>query len=204
LEYKIIESGSKGNCLIIDDMMFDCGVNYKAIRQELYEIRYLFITHTHTDHLKLSTFNRIVRDFPRITTVGNWDVGYKVPLNETVGDYTVLELPDRKIQCFPCVHDVPTTGFAVTIGDESFIYATDTASLEHAPDMKFNYFFIESNHDENIIKQIRNTAVKQYGYDAWKGAMRHLSTQQSKAFYYMHRKDKDSLYIELHKSERFY
>lgn len=204
LKYEIINSGSSGNCVIIGDIMIDCGVPFSKIRQKLYKIRYLIVTHVHSDHLNTKTFHTIIKEFPRIKTIANWHVGYKIPINLTVGSETVLTFKDRTIQAFDCVHDVPTSGFVIAKGDIKIIYATDTNSLENAPDIKYDYFFLESNHDESKIEAIRTSSKKLYGYDAWKGAMRHLSTQKAKAFYYTHRKDKDSLWEELHKSERFY
>lgn len=204
IDYQVIKTGSTGNCVIVGDMMFDCGVPYSLIRDRLYSIRYLFITHIHSDHLNEKTFYTIIREFPRIKTVANWHVNYSVPINHVVGSETVLTFKDREIEAFDCLHDVPTSGFVSRFKDLSLIYATDTSSLENAPAEKYDYFFLESNHDENIIEAIRNDSRKLYGYDAWKGAMRHLSTQKSKAFYYTHRKDKDSVWVELHQSERFY
>ena len=204
LEYEIIKSGSDGNCVIIEDMMFDCGVAFNAIRDKLYGVRYLFITHAHSDHLNIKTFDAILREFPRIKTIANWHVNYSVPINHVVGSETVLTFKDRTVQAFDCIHDVPTSGFVVGRNGQNLIYATDTSTLENAPDLTYDYFFLESNHDENIIEAIRNDSQKLYGYDAWKGAMRHLSIQKSKAFYYTHRRTKDSVWIELHQSERFY
>lgn len=204
LDYEIIASGSAGNCVRVEDMLFDVGVPYKKIRKHLYGIRYIFITHAHTDHLHKPTVISIQKEFPRIVWIGSYDVAYKIPIKEVVGDKTRVAFRDREVQVFECLHDVPTHGFVITKGDRSLIYATDTFSLENAPTQKYDYFFIESNHDETKIEKIRNTARKQYGYDAWKNAMRHLSTQKSKAFYYIHRRSKDSLWVELHKSERFY
>lgn len=204
IEYEIIQSGSKGNCVVVGDMMFDCGVPFSKIRKKLYEVKYLVITHVHSDHLNEKTYQTIIKEFPRIKTVANWHVNYKVPVNHVVGSETVLEFKDRTIRAFDGVHDVPTSGFMVRNKNETFIYATDTNTLENAPKVKYDYFFIESNHDEGKIEQIRASSKKLYGYDAWKGAMRHLSTQKSKAFYYTYRRGPKSVWIELHKSERFY
>jgi hypothetical protein len=41
-------------------------------------------------------------------------------------------------------------------------------------------------------------------YSPYLSGKRHLSTQQAKAFWYMHRRSADSELIELHKSARFY
>lgn len=204
LNYKIISSGSSGNAVIIEDMLFDCGVPFSRFGKELYKIKYLLITHAHSDHLNVKTFQQIKKKFPRIITIGNYEVSYKVAIDEIVGDVTTKEFKDRTIKSFLCPHDVACHGFAVIEKNKNIIYATDTSSLENAPKFKYDYLFIESNHDENKIKAIRNNSVKLYGYDAWKGAMRHLSTQKSKAFYYMNRKNIDSKWIELHKSKRFY
>ena len=184
--------------------MFDIGVPYSKIRKALYKTRYLFITHKHSDHLNVRTFERVIREFPRIHTIGNWSVGNKVKLNTVVGEETVLKLGDRMVTTFPCVHDVPTNGYVVCDEEHSMIYATDTTTLEHAPKIKYDLMLLESNHDEAKIEQIRTNSRQLYGYDAWRGAMRHLSTQQSKAFYYLNRRSRDSEWVELHKSERFY
>lgn len=203
LKYEIVKSGSRGNCVIIDDMMFDCGVPYRDLEEHLYKIKYLFITHRHCDHVNSSTIRRIQRKYPRIRIIGNYDVIHLVKLDHMVGDGTSLSFADRKIQSFKCVHNVPCSGYVVKKGDITFIYATDTSTLEHAPKIKYDYFFIEGNHDEKKIEQIMGNQ-KKYGYNAWKGAMRHLSTQKSETFYYLNRRSKNSKWIELHKSERFY
>lgn len=204
LNYEIIGSGSSGNCVIIEDMMFDVGVPYKEIQDKLYDIKYLFITHRHSDHIKTNTINAIIKNFPRLKIIANYDVATLVPTYDIVGDVTELDLGDRTVQAFKCYHDVPTTGYVIRMNDINLIYATDTASLKDAPDMKYDYMFIESNHDEKKIEAIRSKSKKLYGYDAWQGAMRHLSTQKSREFYYLYRRNEDSKWIELHKSKRFY
>ena len=204
MDYEIISSGSTGNAVFIHDMLFDVGVAYSKLKERLYDTRYIFVTHRHSDHLNVKTALRIQKAFPRIVWIANHDVAYKIPINKIVGDVTRLEFKDRVIQCFPCVHDVPTHGFVVEMGDKRVIYATDTHTLENAPKGPYDYLFIESNHDEVKLAQIMDNAKKDYGYGAWQNGMRHMSTQKSKAFYYINRRDKDSQWIELHKSERFY
>lgn len=204
LHYEIIASGSSGNCVIIGDMMFDCGVAYNKIRKYLYNIKYVIITHVHCDHLNLTTLEKIRKEFPRIEFIANYDVGQRTFIHHLVGDETILALKDRVIKSFPCIHDVPTHGFVINMRDLNIIYVTDTSNLDHAPSGKYDYLFIESNHCENKIAAIQNNAEQKYGYDAWENAMRHLSTQKSKAFYYINRKNENSKWIELHKSSRFY
>lgn len=204
LNYEIIRSGSSGNAVLVEDMLFDIGVSFKTLKEYLYRVKYIFITHRHSDHFNPKTYKQIKKKFPRITWIVNYDLAVFGEFEYFVGDKTRVEIEDGYIQSFLCVHDVPCSGFAIRYKDFNLIYATDTNTLEHAPVGKYDYLFIESNHDENKIKQIQGVSKQKYGYDAWAGSMRHLSTQQSKAFYYLNRRDKDSVWVELHKSGRFY
>lgn len=202
LDYNVISSGSHGNAVRIENILIDCGTPHKLIERDLYKVDYLLITHSHSDHIKPSTYNRIRRKFPHIKSVANYSVAYEYNVDIISAHNNPIQLGDWTITPFPCVHDVVTQGFVIERDDLSIIYATDTATLDNAPKKKYDYLFLESNHDENKIKQVKGS--NSYGYDVWKSAQRHLSTQKSKAFYYMNRKSKDSKLIELHKSKRFY
>ena len=203
LNFKIISTGSRGNCVIIENIMFDCGVPFKEVKDELYNIKYLILTHTHSDHIRPSTLKKIKQLFPRITVIGNYEVHqeYKVDIISNAG-YPV-ETDDYTFEPFLCKHDVLCHGYVFECNNLSVIYATDTSDLKNAPKRKYDYFFIESNHDEKKVELILRTP-KKYGYNAYAGAKRHMSTQCARAFYYTNRRDKNSKLIELHMSERFY
>lgn len=202
MNYKIISSGSKGNCVIINDIMVDCGVPFSKIKDELYGIKYLLLTHIHGDHIKPSTLETIKKLFPRITIIGNYEVhgsyGVSIIANETfeitTDDYVFLP--------FKCEHDVVTYGFTWRFNDLDIIYATDTSTMDNAPDGPYDYLFIESNHDEKKLELAANNVKG--NYNPYLGGKRHLSSQQARTFYYLNRKNRDSEFIELHKSERFY
>lgn len=183
--------------------MIDCGVSFAAIGKAIYKVDYLLITHVHSDHLKLPTLTKIRKSFPHIKIIGNYEVAYKVKLDIITADLAPITLGDWTVTPFPCVHDVVCQGFVLDKDERKIIYATDTATLDNAPKQKYDWFFLESNHDEKILSQLQGQKNK-YGYDVWEGALRHLSTQASKTFYYLNRRDRESPYIELHKSERFY
>lgn len=204
MNYKIISSGSAGNCVILDEkIMVDCGVPFKMIKDDLYGIKYLIITHVHSDHLKLQTLTQIASQFPRIQIIGNYEVHQVFPVNVIANEGFEIKTDDYIFFPFLCVHDVLTYGFTFeTAEGDKIIYATDTSTLEHAPDEEYDYFFIESNHDEEKLEAARNQ--KKGSYDPYLGGKRHLSTQQAKLFFYTHRRNFDSSLIELHKSNRFY
>lgn len=205
MKYEIVSTGSKGNCVIMCDgeVMVDCGVSYNRIKSNLYDVKYLILTHIHTDHVRASTLQYIKKDFPKITIIGNHEVhqifGVDIIANATfpivVDGYTFTP--------FELVHDVLCYGYTFEYQGQNIIYATDTSSMKNAPDEKFDYIFIESNHDEKKVEKILENR-NQFGYDAYSGAKRHLSTQEAKKFYYFYRRNKESKFIELHQSSRFY
>lgn len=200
IDYTVIASGSRGNAVLIEDVLVDIGVPFKALKEYLYDVKYIIITHIHSDHLRLPTYKKIRQLFPNIVFIANWEVASKVEIDYlvnagyplTVGEYTFIP--------FELIHDVLCYGYAWEVSDKRIIYATDTHSLKNAPEQKYDYLFLESNYDPNKIKMVKPSR----GYDARLSALRHLSTFDSKQFYYTHRRDEDSEWIELHKSSRFY
>lgn len=202
--YEVIATGSKdGNCVLINNVMVDCGVSYNKIRPLLYDVKYLLLTHIHTDHIRRSTLEYIKKNFPKIVIIGNYEVHQVFGVDIIANTTFPISIGQYDFKAFECVHDVTCFGYTWQFEGKDILYATDTSSMENAPDQKFDYFFLESNHDEYKVEKILESR-DQFGYDAYSGAKRHLSTQKAKAFYYTHRKDRDSLFIELHQSSRFY
>lgn len=206
LNYKIIASGSKGNCVIIENIMIDAGVPYKDIKEELYDIDYLLYTHCHGDHFKESTFKRIRKEFPNIVIAGNstlMEVA-NTDFDIIVKDNVPFEIGDYVVTPFPGIHDVEVHGFEWYVGNIHVLYMTDSNTVEFAPtEDKYDYLFLESNHSETKLRTAFRKS-KKFGYNAYANGKRHLSTKQSKEFYLLHRRSKESEWIELHKSERFY
>jgi Cft2 family RNA processing exonuclease len=202
MNYKIISSSSKGNCVIVNDVMIDCGVPFNKIKNDLYDIKYLLITHIHSDHLNKITLEQIMRKFPTIKIIGNYEVHQTMHTHVIANSGFDVVTEDYIFTPFECEHDVVCFGYTWQFEGLEIIYATDTSTLKNAPVKKYDYFFIESNHDEQKLKD----AISEYkgSYSPFLSGKRHLSTQQAKAFYYLHRRSKESPFIELHKSARFY
>lgn len=205
MDYKIISTGSKGNCVVIGDIMVDCGLPFKRIKDHLYSVKTLLLTHIHSDHIKESTLKSIVTMFPHIEIFGNYEVA------QVFKDYPIVVInagcyfnsKTCTILPFECEHDVLTYGYVWSVGTDRVIYATDTSTLAKAPLGKYDYFFIESNHDETKLEAVKHSRSK-FGYNVYAGGSRHLSTQKARAFYYTRRNSKESKFIELHQSARFY
>lgn len=202
LEYKILASGSKGNAVIIEDVLVDCGIPYKELRDHLYGIKYLLLTHIHTDHVKGTTYRKLRTEFPHIKTIGNYEV-HQVHGVDIICNHG-LPIETEKYTFIPIEleHDVITHGFNWNVGENEIIYATDTSSLDKAPNKRYDYLFLESNYDPIKIEQVRGKSSGRY--KPYLEAMRHLSSKQCREFYYLNRRSRDSVLVELHKSSRFY
>ena len=113
-----------------------------------------------------------------------------------------IKFKDYTFTPFAGVHDVVCQGYVWDYRKQKIIYATDTSSLENAPKQKYDYFFLESNHDEKKLELVR--AERDGSYSPYLSAKRHLSTKDCKTFYYLNRSSRSSELIELHMSKRFY
>lgn len=221
LDYEILRTGSKGNAVRIENLLIDCGIPFNALNKDdwlLENINNIFITHKHKDHLNVATLKRIKKEFPFINIFGNMDVTEKVGwdiITHPYGDYKdfvgfkTKSGISYRLTTIPMVHDVLNHGLSIDYSNDGFktcttlAYATDTNSLAFFPkDYKYDYLFIESNYNEEKLKRLAEQ--KDFGYDVIASALRHLSSEKSKGFYYSRRRSKDSKYIELHQSSRFY
>lgn len=203
LDYNIIATGSSGNAVRIENIMFDCGIPFHKMQDDLYKVDTLLITHSHSDHVKEPTLNKIHKYFPRITVYANADVAYRYDVDKVIGTKP-FKLPHyRTVIPFDGVHDVPVTGYIVMMNDMNILYMTDTAEVKPPGEIPLDYVFLESNFDERKLRE-EAKKYKRHGYDPYLSVTRHLSTQKCKEFYFLHRRDSDSPLIELHQSQRFY
>lgn len=203
IDYEVLATGSKGNAVRIENIMIDCGIPFKRMKESLYKCDTLLITHSHSDHIKESTLLKIMDEFPRIKIYGNYDVAYSYPTVNVIAEKAFTLRNGTIVTPFSGVHDVPVTYFVIQMGDTNIFYATDTCEVENLLGIKFDYIFLESNYDEHKLMTL-GYKYKRKNYDPTDSSLRHLSTAKCKGFYYMNRKSKDSVLIELHMSERFY
>lgn len=67
MKYNIINSGSDGNCIVLnDEILLDCGVSFKKLEPYYKQIKLVCISHEHTDHLLPSTIKRLAFERPTI------------------------------------------------------------------------------------------------------------------------------------------
>ena len=183
--------------------MIDCGIPFSKMKDDLDKVDTLLITHAHSDHVKPTTFERIRREFPNICVYGNADVAYQYELDTVVESNSFSLRGRRKIIPFPGVHDVPVTGYIIEMKKLNILYMTDSAIVNPRYNKPIDYFFLESNFDERKLLE-KAKQYKRHGYDPYLSVTRHLSTQKCKEFYFVNRRNENSILIELHKSSRFY
>lgn len=204
LDYRILATGSSGNAARIENIMVDCGIPYSQMKSELYKVDALLLTHSHSDHLKRRTFERIRKEFPHIKVFAGADVAQLVPVDKVIG-VKPFEIPRGHIKVTPVrgCHDVEVLYFYMTIKGNHVLYATDTAEVINPTGDKIDYCFLESNYDEHLLEKLASK-YKRSGYDPVFNAHRHLSQQACRRFWYANRRSNDSPLIELHMSKRFY
>ncbi len=203
LDYNVIASGSKGNAVRIGSIMVDCGIPFNKMKDDLYKVDTLLITHAHSDHIKPRTLERIQTEFPRVKIYANADVAYQYEVDKVIGTAPFDLDRNRHVIPFDGVHDVPVSYFLIQMEGLNILYATDTCVVTLPDDIPVDYFFLESNYDERKLKE-EGKRYKRHGYDPAESNLRHLSTQKCKEFYFVHRRSNESVLIELHKSSRFY
>lgn len=203
LDYHVIASGSTGNAVRIRDIMIDCGISFNKMKDDLYKVDTLLITHSHSDHIHPATLRSIRKEFPRIKVYGNAHVAYQYQVDQVIGKAKLVLPKNRIIYPMEGLHDVPVTYFYILFGKTNILYATDTCKVENPRGLELDYCFLESNYDERKLKEL-SKEYKHRGYDPAKSSLRHLSSQKCKEFYYVYRREETSQLIELHQSSRFY
>lgn len=215
----IISTGSKGNVAIIDDtIMIDCGLPYKHVKDYLSQVKALLITHRHGDHLNVSAIKQYHKKYPWRTDsllYVNEDTKQKiVESHNTKFDFTPSQIIDDDceidiniddttyhIETFKLEHDVENQGFIITKNGTSLIYATDTNTMEHAPDRIYDYLVVEANYDEDKLFDDLISDSFEDNFRARRNH-RHLSIQNFKEFVRSHMHSKSEIYA-LHESNMY-
>jgi phosphoribosyl 1,2-cyclic phosphodiesterase len=159
LRYVLLGSGSNGNCCIIESnntvIAIDFGLTMKEIKEradkvgyDLDEIKALFITHNHTDHIRSIKYFPIEKVYATASTL--------MDLNPNIIEpFKTVYVGDLKITPIPTSHDaLNSVGYIVESGNEKLVYMTDTGYVHH----KFlsylkdaDHYVFESNHDETLL-----------------------------------------------------
>lgn len=217
---EILGTGSTGNAVLIDDtIMIDCGLGVNKLLPYLQNVRHLFITHRHSDHLNISVLKNIAKKVSdsiiRFGLHVNSDcydmIERKAPEiaemveTERLTSHSVLELKidgvEYKIETYPLYHDVENQGFVITKNGKTLIHATDTSTMKDAPNRQFDVILVEGNYDESKLIEYLKSDDRDVRYRAARN-LRHLSIQAHENFVKSH-SHPDTISLMLHESYDF-
>lgn len=171
MNYEILKSGSSGNCTIIDGKIaIDIGVPYKTIEPYAKDLKVICLTHSHSDHINVTTIRKLKREHPNIKYIC---ADYLVPklISETHLDKRsifILEMDKWydmglfKAKIESLYHDVPNCCWHIEYQGRKYFYATDTGRIEHISAKNYDMYFLEANYDtdEDIEDRIQKAHEK--------------------------------------------
>lgn len=155
MNYEIINSGSDGNCTIVNEILaLDMGVSYKKLAPYRANLKLVFISHIHRDHFNKTTVKLLARNRPTLRfAVGSYLVEELLKCGVSKKNIDVLELNNVydycKFKIFPIrlYHDVPNFGIKVFWNDKKLIYATDTKTLDGITAKDYDIYLVEGNYE---------------------------------------------------------
>jgi phosphoribosyl 1,2-cyclic phosphodiesterase len=187
MTFNIIGSSSKGNCCLVnDDLMIDLGLSYEMIKPYASKVKYLLLTHKHSDHLSLTALRKLYVNVKPVIICGEW-------LKETLSLYAeqvqvveagkVYSFGSYKVSPVKAYHDVPNCGYRIMQGIHKHLHITDTATLDGISAKGYDSASIECNHCEVKASKLIQEAIQKGEFTHLEGAMNsHLSVQKAIKF----------------------
>lgn len=207
MKYEILGTGSSGNCVILDNIMLDCGLPYKQVKPYLKGIKLIFISHKHSDHLNKSTIKKIAYNNPHIMfLVAFYLVDLLLELGVPKKNILTIDLEKwynigiANVKLEPLFHDVPNVALKIQKSDKKAIYIVDTNSVEHIEAKNYNLYMIEANYidEEELENRIKKDYESGLTYSHYERVQKtHLS--QLKAYNWLQKNmSKESEFVFLH------
>lgn len=213
MNFNILNSGSDGNGVIIEDIiLIDCGVSFKKLEDYYKRLKIVLLTHIHGDHFNKKTISKLAIERPTLRFgCCEWLVKDLIECGVNKKNIDVYETGKTysyktfKVIPIKLYHDVPQCGYKLRLGVNKLIYATDTNKIEHIEAKNYDYYFIEGNYEDE--EELHSRAVNDFYEDRVKKT--HLSKVQATEWL-MKNMGKNSKYIFMHehkergKNDRYY
>ena len=201
MNFNILNSGSDGNGVIIEDIiLIDCGVSFKKLEDYYKRLKIVLLTHKHGDHFNKKTIRKLAYERPTLRfACCKWLVEDLIKCGVNKKNVDVLEIGkiydyrDFKVVPIKLYHDVPNCGYKLRLGVNKLIYATDTNKIEHIEAKNYDYYFIEGNYEDE--EELHSRAVNDFYEDRVKNT--HLSKVQATEWL-MKNMGENSKYIFMH------
>lgn len=212
MKYNVIGSSSKGNAIIVEDiLLLDCGVSYVKLKPHLKKTKVIFISHEHKDHILPTTIKRIAFCYPNMKFLTGSDEVVRKLINSGVKEKNIFYIstfPEKpkwfdigimKIKLEPLKHDVFNYALKWEYKGELGLYAVDTQEINHIEAKNYNLYLIESNYKEEILKQHLLTCSDDERIYLERVPKTHLSYEQANDFLINNMGEK-SVYQYIHQS----
>ena len=168
MNFKIINSGSDGNGLILEDtILVDCGVSFKKLNDCYKQLKIVLLTHIHGDHFNKKTISKLAIERPTLRFgCCKWLVEDLIECGVNKKNIDIFEIgkiydyKGFKVIPIKLYHDVPQCGYKIKLDKNKLIYATDTNSLEHITAKNYDYYFVEGNYEND--DELHNRAVSDF------------------------------------------
>lgn len=213
MNYEIVGSSSKGNCIIVEDvLMLDCGVTYSKIKQYLPKVKLIFISHSHQDHLLPSTIKKIAYNYPTIKFLtGSKEVVEKLVecgVNKKniyiVKEGIRYDLGLLKVRLVYLYHDVENYALKWQYKGKKGIYIVDTSKVDHIVAQDYDLYLIENNYQKDLLQEhidnCEDSNILRYLYRV---PDTHLSSEQANTFL-IENMGENSRYEYIHQSDYNY
>lgn len=187
LKISCIQTGSKGNCYIVEAnnkmIMLDCGSpllkNYLTTIN-LNKLSCVFITHKHKDHVG---FIHLINHYKNIDLVCN-DETYQEILRLTKNNCNLNRINDDWYQVLDVPHDAKNNGYTINFEGYKIGYFTDIGHVPEDWDLKvfedLDVLLFEANYDENVL--FRRVDIEPKLRKRLTSGLGHLSFRQSRDF----------------------
>lgn len=191
MKYEIIESSSKGNCIVVEDiLMLDCGVAYTKIKPQLKNVKLIFISHIHKDHLLPTTIQKIAYNKPTIKFVtGSKQVVRKLDELDVNRDniiylynYSWFDLGIIKLKVEPMHHDAENCGLHFKRNGRKGLYVVDTGNIDNVNAKNYDLYLIEANYKEEVLERHKKECTQEELVYLNRVPQTHLSWEQANTF----------------------
>jgi phosphoribosyl 1,2-cyclic phosphodiesterase len=187
LRYGIIGTGSDANSYIFqkdnDAFVVDNGFSLREFKKRMQEldfdprqIRYIFVTHSHADHIKGVALLSREYGIPVAVSSGllkspQLEKAHKLV---TLEENRLYEWDDCSIRTFPTSHDAPfSMSYSLGFGEKTFTIITDTGTVSPAMfelACRTDVLFLEANYCAEMLRDgpypvyLKKRIASRYGH----------------------------------------
>ena len=189
--------------------MLDCGLTYAKIKKHLKNVKIIFISHIHSDHLNKNCIKQIAYNYPNIKFIcGSEDIVLKLSKCGVAKKNIYMLKSDKwydlgliKVRLEELHHDVPNHLLKWEYKGFKGIYIIDTGNVDNIEAKGYNLYLVEANYKTDVLEKHKQEKDQNLEFDhLYRVEDTHLSYEQAFEFL-MNNMGDNSEYEFLHKSK---